>query len=155
LSKEEAMGMFDDALKDAIPGGNLATPIAVAAGALILGKLFGGGSSPAPSAAPPAQAVPANPAGSSVVGGLGDLIGRLTAGGAGQHVNSWVGPGENQQIQPGQLGSALGGNVLNELSARTGMSQQELLNQLAVVLPQLINRLTPNGRVPTAAELEQ
>lgn len=152
------MGMFDDALKDAVPGGNLATPIAVAAGALILGKLFGGGSSPspsAPSAAPPAQPVPANPPGSSVVGGLGDLIGRLTAGGAGQHVNSWVGPGENQQIQPGQLGSALGGNILNELSARTGMSQQELLNQLAVVLPQLIHRLTPNGRVPTAGEVEQ
>ena len=152
------MGMFDDALKNAVPGGNLATPIAVAAGALILGKLFGGGSSPspsAPSAPSPAQPVPANPPGGSVVGGLSDLIGRLTAGGAGQHVNSWVGPGENQPIQPGQLGSALGGNILNELSARTGMSQQELLNQLAAVLPQLINRLTPNGRVPTAAEVEQ
>ena len=152
------MGMFDDALKNAVPGGNLATPIAVAAGALILGKLFGGGSSPspsAPSAPSPAQPVPANPPGGSVVGGLSDLIGRLTAGGAGQHVNSWVGSGENQPIQPGQLGSALGGNILNELSARTGMSQQELLNQLAAVLPQLINRLTPNGRVPTAAEVEQ
>ena len=36
------MGLFDDALKNAVPGGNLATPIAVAAGALILGRLFGG-----------------------------------------------------------------------------------------------------------------
>ena len=51
------MGMFDDALKNAVPGGNLATPIAVAAGALILGKLFGGGSSPAPApSAPPPSA---------------------------------------------------------------------------------------------------
>ena len=49
------MGMFDDAMKNAVPGGNLATPIAVAAGALILGKLFGGSSAPAPgqAAAPP------------------------------------------------------------------------------------------------------
>ena len=90
-----------------------------------------------------------------MLGGLSDLIGRLTAGGAGQQVNSWVGPGENQPIQPGQLGGALGQNTLNELSQRTGMSQQELLQQLAVVLPQLINSLTPKGRVPTAAELEQ
>jgi uncharacterized protein YidB (DUF937 family) len=152
------MGMFDDALKNAVPGGDLAAPIAVAAGALILGKLFGGSSAPSPSAPPappPAQPVPANPPAGNVLGGLGDLIGRLTAGGAGQHVNSWVGPGENQPIQPGQLGSALGGDVLSELSARTGMSQQELLNQLAAVLPQLINHLTPNGRVPTAAELER
>jgi uncharacterized protein YidB (DUF937 family) len=158
------MGMFDDALKNAVPGGNLATPIAVAAGALILGKLFGGGSSPTPSAppvpstpmAPPEPAsLPANPPPGGIMGGLGDLIGKLTAGGAGDQVNSWVGHGQNQPIQPGHLGSALGGNILNELSAKTGMSQQELLSQLALVLPQLINGLTPKGRVPTAAELEQ
>ena len=153
------MGLFDDALKNAVPGGNLATPIAVAAGALILGKLFGGSSSPAPApTAPPPPAppsVPANPPAGNVLGGLGDLIGKLTAGGAGQQVNSWVGPGENQPIQPGQLGSALGGNILNELSARTGMSQQELLNQLAAVLPQIINNLTPRGRMPTLAEFDK
>ena len=149
------MGWFDDSLKNAVPGGNLATPIAVAAGALILGKLFGGGSSPAPSPTAPPPSVPTNVPDSSVLGGLSDLIGRLTAGGAAPQVNSWVGPGENQPIQPGQLGGALGQNTLNELSQRTGMSQQELLQQLAVVLPQLINSLTPKGRVPTAAELEQ
>ena len=90
-----------------------------------------------------------------MIGGLSDLIGRLTAGGAAPHVNSWVGPGKNQPIQPGQLGGALGRNTLNELSQRTGMSQQELLSQLALVLPQLINHLTPNGRMPTLADLDE
>ena len=28
------MGLFDDALKGAVPGGNIATPLAIAAGAL-------------------------------------------------------------------------------------------------------------------------
>jgi uncharacterized protein YidB (DUF937 family) len=152
------MGAYDDALKNAVPGGNLATPIAVALGALILGKMFGGGSVPAPARVPPSappEPVPANPAPGSVMGGLSDLIGKLTAGGAAPQVNSWVGPGQNQPIQPGQLGGALGQNVLNELSQRTGMSQQELLNQLAVALPQLINHLTPNGRMPTLADLEK
>lgn len=154
------MASFDDALKNAVPGGNLATPIAVAIGALVLGKMFGGGSSPAPSApaAPrpaPAQPVPTNAPAGSILGGLTDLIGKLTAGGAAPQVNSWVSQGENQPIQPGQLGGALGQNVLNELSARTGMSQQELLNQLAVALPQIINHMTPNGRIPTLADLDE
>ena len=152
------MGMFDDAMKNSVPGGNLATPIAVAVGALLLGKLFGGGGSSAQPTSAPAQApqpAPTNAPAGSIVGGLSDLIGRLTAGGVGPQVNSWVGTGANQPVQPGQLGGALGQNTLNELSQRTGMSQQELLNQLAVVLPQLINNLTPKGRVPTAAELEQ
>ena len=155
------MGAFDDAMKNAVPGGNLATPIAVAVGALILGKMFGGGSAPAPAPAPgrvappPRRQLPVNPPAGSVMGGLSDLIGKLTAGGAAPQVNSWVGPGQNQPIQPGQLGGALGQNVLNELSQRTGMSQQELLNQLATVLPQIINHLTPNGRMPTLADLEK
>jgi uncharacterized protein YidB (DUF937 family) len=151
------MGLFDDAMKNAVPGGNLATPIAVAAGALILGRLFGGSSAPASGQTAPAppQSVPTNAPAGSILGGLTDLIGKLTAGGVAPHVDSWVGPGANQPIQPGQLGSALGQNTLNDLAQRTGMSQQELLNQLAAVLPQLINHLTPNGRMPTLADLEK
>ena len=150
------MAYFDDAVKNSVPGGNLATPIAVAVGALILGKLFGGGGSPAPSApAPIPTQIPTNVPTSTVLDGLGGLIGRLTAGGAAPQVNSWVGHGPNDPIQPGQLGGALGGNVLDQLSKSTGLSQQELLQQLATVLPQVINKLTPNGRMPTLADLDQ
>src|SRR5271166_1595686 len=145
--------MFDDAMKNAVPGGNLATPIAVAVGALLLGKFFGGSSAPAQAPSAPAP-VPTNVPAGSLVGGLSDLIGKLTSGGVPQ-VNSWVGHGANEPVQPGQLGGALGQSTLNELSQRTGMSQQELLAGLAAVLPQLINQLTPNGRVPTVADLEK
>ncbi len=155
------MASFDEAMKNAVPGGNLATPIAVAVGALILGKIFGGGSASAPASTPsipippPGQPVPTNAPAGSILGGLTDLIGKLSAGGVAPQVNSWVGHGQNEPVQPGQLGSALGQNVLAELSQRTGMSQQELLNQLSTVLPQIINHLTPNGRMPTVADLER
>ena len=153
------MGAFDDAMKNAVPGGNLATPIAVAVGALILGKMFGGGSAPASTPSvpipPPGQPVPTNAPAGSILGGLNDLIGKLSAGGVGSQVNSWVGHGPNDPVQPGHLGSALGADVLNQLSQKTGMSQQELLNQLAAALPQIINHLTPNGRMPTLADLEK
>ena len=99
--------------------------------------------------------MPTNAPAGSILGGLTDLIVKLSAGGVAPQVNSWVGHGPNEPVPPGQLGSALGQNVLAELAQRTGMSQQELLSQLSTVLPQIINHLTPNGRMPTLADLEK
>ena len=98
--------------------------------------------------------MPTNAPAGSILGGLSDLIGKLTAV-ARLQVNSWVNHGPNEPVQPGQLGSALGQNVLAEIAQRTGMSQQELLSQLSTVLPQIINHMTPNGRMPTLADLEK
>ena len=150
---------------DAALGATQQALAAVAVGALILGKMFGESSAPASSPAPapgrvappaaPAQPLPTNAPAGSILGGLTDLIGKLSTGGVAPQVNSWVGHGTNEPVQPGQLGSALGQNVLAELSQRTGMSQQELLSQLSTVLPQIINHMTPNGRMPTLADLER
>ena len=147
------MGFFDDALKNAVPGGDLATPIAIAAGALLLHHFLGGSATPAPPpTAPPAPTGGGFLGGGGLLGGLSDVIGKLEANGHGAQVNSWVGSGPNLPIQPGQLGGALGQQTISDLAARAGISEQELLNGLSTVLPQLINNLTPNGRLPTAAE---
>ena len=143
------MGLFDNALKDAVPGGDLTTPIAIAAGALLLGKLFGG-SSAAPAPAPQQSAAPA---GGGLLGGLSDLVQKFQNSGHGDVVNSWVGAGANAPIQPAQVGSALGQQTISDLARQSGLSEQQLLAQLAQVLPGLVNRLSPDGRLPTQAEL--
>jgi putative toxin-antitoxin system antitoxin component (TIGR02293 family) len=134
--------------KNRIPGDD---PIAVlGALALATGTLPGQAAWPPPPM--PVQPLPTNAAACRI---LTDLIGKLSAGGVAPQVSSWVSHGPNEPVQPAQLGSALGQNILNELSQRTGMSQQELLDQLATVLPQIINHLTPTGRMPTPADLEK
>jgi uncharacterized protein YidB (DUF937 family) len=145
------MGLFDDALKGAVPGGDLTTPIAIAAGALLLGKLFGsGGASPSPTAPPPAAPTQQ---GGGFLGGLSDLVHKFQNGGQSQTINSWIGQGQNAAIQPGQLGSVLGQQTISDLARQSGLSEQELLAQLANVLPKIVNSLTPNGRLPTPTEL--
>jgi uncharacterized protein YidB (DUF937 family) len=145
------MGLFDDALKGAIPDGNLATPIAVAAGALLLGGYLTHRSAPAATApaAPPAGA----PQSGGLFGGLTNLVQSFQNAGHGDVVNSWVGSGPNQPIQPAQVGAALGQQTISDLARQAGVSEQELLNQLAQSLPGLVDRLSPNGRLPTQAEL--
>src|SRR5271156_5272519 len=129
------MSFFDDALKQAVPGGDLTTPIAIAAGALLLHHFMSGhASAPSPApVAPPAQ-TPGTGGfldGGGLLGGLSGLVNKFANAGAGAQVNSWVGTGANQPINTSQLGSALGPDVLNQLSARTGLTQQQLVDQLA------------------------
>ena len=82
-------------------------------------------------------------------GGLGGLLQQLQQGGLGDAVQSWVGTGENQPVSSDQLQAALGGDRVSELAQQTGLSQGELMGQLSQVLPQVIDRLTPQGEVPT------
>jgi uncharacterized protein YidB (DUF937 family) len=86
--------------------------------------------------------------GAGGLGGLGDLIGRFQQGGLGNVVGSWVGTGQNLPISPDQLGGVLGDDVLSHLSQKSGMSQGDLLGQLAKMLPQVVDHLTPQGQVP-------
>jgi uncharacterized protein YidB (DUF937 family) len=85
---------------------------------------------------------------------LSGLVNSLTNAGAGGQVNSWVGNGANQPIDPAHLGQALGPDVLSQLAARTGLTQEQLMQGLSQVLPQLVHNLTPNGRLPTAEEAQ-
>ena len=92
-------------------------------------------------------------AGSVISGGLGDLLKQLQQGGQGETANSWVSNGPNKQIAPGDLANALGADQLNALSAQSGLSRDELLSGLSQHLPDVINHLTPDGRLPSESEL--
>ena len=81
-------------------------------------------------------------------GGLGDLIGRFTRGGMGDVIGSWIGPGQNAPISGDQLSNVLGSNTISDLAAQLGLSNDEAAGQLSQVLPEVVDRLTPQGHVP-------
>jgi len=92
-------------------------------------------------------------AGSVISGGLGDLLKQLQQSGQGETANSWVGPGQNKPIAPGDLAKALGADQISGLMSQTGLSREDLLSGLSQQLPEAINHLTPNGRLPTDDEV--
>jgi uncharacterized protein YidB (DUF937 family) len=92
-------------------------------------------------------------AGSVISGGLGDLLKQLQQNGHGETANSWVSPGPNKQIAPGDLANALGADQINSLMSHSGLSRDELLSGLSQHLPEVVNHLTPDGRLPTESEL--
>jgi uncharacterized protein YidB (DUF937 family) len=91
-------------------------------------------------------------AGSVLSGGLGELIDRFRRNGQSPAADSWVGRGANQPIGSTQLEQALGPEVLDTLSQATGLSREELLSRLSRELPEAVDQLTPEGRLPTEEE---
>jgi len=145
------MGMLDDIVGNAVPKGGLAKPLILA----LLALLASGALTKGSSAAGPAPGAPAgSPDGADggLLGGLGGLLNKFQQNGLGDVMNSWVGPGENKPVSPGQLGSTLGPDILKQLTQKTGLSQQDLMAQLSQILPGVVDKLTPEGRLPTHAE---
>ena len=91
-------------------------------------------------------------AGSILSSGLNDLLKQFQQSGQSDTVNSWVGTGPNKSISPNDLASALGSDKINALVAQTGMSRDDLLHGLSEYLPQVVDQLTPQGRLPTEQE---
>ena len=92
-------------------------------------------------------------AGSILSGGLGSLLNQFQQNGLGDVAKSWVGTGANQQISANDLTKVLNSGELDTLIQHTGMSREQLLAALSKALPGAVDELTPDGRVPSAAEL--
>jgi len=83
-------------------------------------------------------------------GGLGELMDRFNGNDHRTKADSWVSTGANEPIGTSDLETALGADTIAELQTRTGLSREELLDRLAQVLPEAVDKMTPDGRLPSA-----
>jgi uncharacterized protein YidB (DUF937 family) len=87
-------------------------------------------------------------------GGLGGLMQAFEQKGLGSIMSSWIGTGQNLPISADQLQNVLGSSQLQQLAQHMGMTPQNASSQLAEFLPNIIDKLTPNGKVESGL-LEQ
>ena len=81
-------------------------------------------------------------------GGLGGLLQQLQQAGLGEQVNSWVGTGQNLPVSAEQLQGAFGADRMSQMAEQMGLSTGDLGAQLSQMLPQVVDKLTPNGQLP-------
>jgi uncharacterized protein YidB (DUF937 family) len=101
----------------------------------VLGGLLGGGA-----------------AGGILSGGLADLVKQFQQNGQGDRADSWVAKGPNKAVSTSELEQALGPDRIAWLMRETGLSREELLSGLSRELPETVDQLTPNGRLPSEQE---
>ena len=85
--------------------------------------------------------------------GLGGLVDQFKKGGFEDIIKSWTGTGQNNPITPNQLHQALGPETIDGLEKETGMPREDLLSQLSRLLPDVVDKLTPQGKMPAKEEL--
>jgi uncharacterized protein YidB (DUF937 family) len=83
--------------------------------------------------------------------GLGNLTKTFQEKGLGDVVNSWIGKGENLPVSPNQVGSTFGLENLEALAKKLGLPVEQVTAMLSKVLPQVVNKLTPNGLIEEPA----
>jgi uncharacterized protein YidB (DUF937 family) len=88
-------------------------------------------------------------------GGLSGLIEKFQKNGLGEVVSSWIGTGANQPVSADQINNALGTESIIEIAGKVGVSRKQISEGLASILPQIIDKLTPDGKVPEGSMLEK
>jgi len=82
-------------------------------------------------------------------GGLAGLVETLTQSGLGDIVSSWVSTGKNLPVSPDQIVKGLGQRQVSQLANKAGVPADQIGSLLAQVLPTVVDRLTPQGKIPT------
>lgn len=83
-----------------------------------------------------------------MAGGLGGLLSQFENAGLGNIAQSWVGNGPNQSVSPQQLQDVFGHKQVQDMASHAGMQPGDFLSQLSQHLPNAVNGMTPNGRLP-------
>jgi uncharacterized protein YidB (DUF937 family) len=88
-------------------------------------------------------------------GGLTGLLETFKGKGLGDAVSSWISTGENQPVSGEQIQHVLGKEQIQQIAEKIGIPRGEVSSGLASILPEIIDKLTPNGTLPESGLLEQ
>lgn len=80
--------------------------------------------------------------------GLEGIMSTMHSNGMGQHVQSWVGTGQNMSVSGSDVKSMVNPQLLTQLAGQRGMSPEQICEHVAQALPGLVDHATPNGQVP-------
>lgn len=80
-------------------------------------------------------------------GGLPGVLEKFKAAGFTHEVNSWVAKGANLPISAEQITQVLGSTTIQTAANKLGINASEISAKIAEYLPQVVDRMTPNGEV--------
>lgn len=87
-------------------------------------------------------------------GGVQKLLAGLQSQGMGDKADSWVSGGENKAISAQELQQVVGAEEIDQIAQGTGASREQAAEMVAEALPQIVDRVSPEGQLPDQAALD-
>lgn len=88
-------------------------------------------------------------------GGIDGIMQKFNSQGLGDLVKGWVSTGPNPEATPQQVEKVLGAQKLDEMSSQTGIARDEIAGHVAQTLPQMVDKLTPDGQPVSGDDMQQ
>jgi uncharacterized protein YidB (DUF937 family) len=85
-------------------------------------------------------------------GGVGAVLDRFRSKGLGHKAQSWVSTGANEGFGEGEIDDVIGRDELSRLAQRLGVSEQEVSQGFAEIVPEMVDQLSPEGQLPPEAD---
>ncbi|HEV7913731.1 MAG TPA: YidB family protein [Albitalea sp.] len=80
--------------------------------------------------------------------GIDRIVERFEQGGLSDVMDSWIARGENLPISADALQRVLGADTVEQIAQQAGLSNRATADRLSRMLPYVVDKLTPAGRVP-------
>ncbi len=86
-------------------------------------------------------------------GGFAGFLDLFSKAGLGDTAASWISSGVNSELSNEQVESALGEDAIGEIASQADISKADATSALAYMIPNVVDKLTPDGVVPEEKDL--
>lgn len=87
-------------------------------------------------------------------GGLSKILSGLQQKGMADKADSWVSSGPNEPVSVDQVEELIDEQEISRIAERLGVSHEEAASAIAAVLPELVDRVSPEGQLPDEQDLD-
>ena len=85
-------------------------------------------------------------------GGVGAVLDKFKQQGYGRHAQSWVDTGQNDTVDDKAVEQVVGQDELRQMAQKLGVPEQDVAQAFAEIMPEMVDKLSPSGRVPHEAD---
>jgi uncharacterized protein YidB (DUF937 family) len=85
-------------------------------------------------------------------GGINAVLDRFRQKGMGAQTQSWVSTGSNQPVDDAKVQQVIGPDDLREMAQRLGVPEQQVAQAFAEIMPEMVDKLSPQGQVHPEAD---